>query len=164
MKKEFYDKLAEPFERDEGRRKGLLKLNTVITNLVYAVYPALLVVSLFMRDKSFFKVLLVPAISFLLVTLFRKMCHAQRPYEVWGVSPLIPKETKANSFPSRHVFSIYMIAMAAGYLWWPLAILLFVAGVFLAAARVIGRVHFLKDVIAGAILGVGLGIVGFYVV
>ena len=163
MRKEFYDKLAEPFERDEGRRKRLLKLNTVITNLVYAVYPVLLVVSLFMRDKSFFKVLLVPAVTFFLVTLFRKLCNAKRPYEVWEISPLISKETKGHSFPSRHVFSIYMIAMAAGYLWWPLAIVLFVAGVFLAAARVVGRVHFLKDVIAGATLGVGLGIVGFYV-
>ena len=163
MRKEFYDKLAESFERDERRRKRLLKLNTVITNLVYAVYPVLLVVSLFVRDKSFFKVLLVPAVTFFLVTLFRKLCNAKRPYEVWDILPLISKETKGNSFPSRHVFSIYMIAMAAGYLWWPSGIILAVAGVFLAAARVIGRVHFLKDVIAGAILGVGLGIVGFYV-
>lgn len=53
--------------------------------------------------------------------------------------PLIPKDTKGNSFPSRHVFSIYIIAMAAWYVCPPLGVILCVAGVFLAAARVIGR-------------------------
>ena len=71
---------------------------------------------------------------------------------------MIPKDTKGNSFPSRHVFSIYIIAMAAWYVWMPLGVILCVAGVFLAAARVIGRVHFMKDVVAGALIAVGCGI------
>jgi membrane-associated phospholipid phosphatase len=98
------------------------------------------------------------------VTLFRKACHAKRPYEVWDVKPLIPKDTKEKSFPSRHVFSIYMIAMAAGYVNVWLALILAVAGVFLAAARVIARVHFVKDVVAGAAIAVILGWIGFYLI
>ena len=80
------------------------------------------------------------------------------------MKPLIPKDTKGNSFPSRHVFSIYIIAMAAWYVCPPLGVILCVAGVFLAAARVIGRVHFVKDVVAGALIAVGCGILSFWVI
>ena len=54
------------------------------------------------------------------------------------------------------MFSIYIIAMAAWYVCPPLGVILCVAGVFLAAARVIGRVHFVKDVVAGALIAVGM--------
>ena len=116
------------------------------------------------RDSRFWRVLLVPAVTFVLVSLFRRKFNAPRPYEKWPVKPLIPKDTKGNSFPSRHVFSIYIIAMAAWYVCPPLGVILCVAGVFLAAARVIGRVHFVKDVVAGALIAVGCGILSFWVI
>ena len=164
MTKEFYDKLAKPYEEDEKKRGRLLKVNSLITRLVYIVYPILLIVLLILRDGRFIKTLLVPLVTFAAVTIFRKLCNAKRPYEVWDVKPLIPKETKGNSFPSRHVFSIYIITMAAASSCIPLAILLAAAGVFLASARVVARVHFIKDVFAGAILAIGLGIVGFWII
>lgn len=164
MTKAFYDKIAGPFERDACKRKKLLRINSAITGAVYLVYPAVLFALFLLRDGRFFKVLFVPGISFLAVTLFRKICNAKRPYEVWDTPPLIPKETKGNSFPSRHVFSITIIAEAAGYICPPLGICLAAAGVFLAAVRVIARVHFVKDVLAGAALAVILGSVGFYLI
>lgn len=164
MKKQFYDKLAGPFEENEKKREGLIKLNRLITCFVYIVYPVLLAALLCVRREHFLKTLLVPFLSFAAVTVFRKLCNAKRPYEVWNVKPLIPKETMGNSFPSRHVFSIYMIAMAAGYSCPPLAVVLAAAGVFLAAVRVVARVHFVKDVLAGALLAVGCGVLGFYII
>ena len=119
---------------------------------------------IYARDSRFWRVLLVPAVTFVLVSLFRRKFNAPRPYEKWPVKPLIPKDTKGNSFPSRHVFSIYIIAMAAWYVCPPLGVILCVAGVFLAAARVIGRVHFVKDVVAGALIAVGCGILSFWVI
>lgn len=164
MKQEFYDKLSAPFETSERKKNSLLRVNHILTDVVYLVYPALLLYLLINRDSRFWRVLFVPAVTFALVTLFRKKFNAPRPYEVWPVKPLIPKDTKGNSFPSRHVFSIYIIAMAAWYVWWPLGLALVVAGIFLAAARVIGRVHFVKDVMAGALIAVGAGILCFWVI
>ena len=111
--------------------------------------------------------ILVPGISFLLITLFRKKLNAPRPYEVYGFEPAIPKDTKGNSFPSRHVFSIFMIAMTYSYSALfqddiKLIVSIFAMGVVLAIIRVLGGVHFLKDVMAGAISGIVLGYVGFY--
>ena len=142
MKQEFYDRLAAPFETSERKKNCLLRVNHILTDVVYLVYPALLFYLMVYRDSRFWRVLLVPAVTFVLVSLFRRKFNAPRPYEKWPVKPLIPKDTKGNSFPSRQVFSIYIIAMAAWYVCPPLGVILCVAGVFLAAARVIGRVHF----------------------
>ena len=160
MKQEFYDRLAAPFEASERKKNCLLRINHILTNVVYLIYPALLLYLVVCRDSRFWRVLLVPAVTFVMVSLFRKKFNAPRPYEKW----LIPKDTKGNSFPSRHVFSIYIIAMAVWYVWMPLGVILCVAGVFLAAARVIGRVHFVKDVVAGALIAVGCGILSFWVI
>ena len=135
MKQEFYDRLAAPFEASERKKNCLLRINHILTNVVYLIYPALLLYLVVCRDSRFWRVLLVPAVTFVMVSLFRKKFNAPRPYEKWLVKPLIPKDTKGNSFPSRHVFSIYIIAMAVWYVWMPLGVILCVAGVFLAASE-----------------------------
>ena len=136
----------------------------ILTDVVYLVYPALLFYLLVCRDSRFWRVLLVPAVTFVLVSLFRKKFNAPRPYEKWPVKPLIPKDTKGNSFPSRHVFSIYIIAMAAWYVWMPLGVILCVAGVVSGSGPGDRRVHFMKDVVAGALIAVGCGILCFWVI
>ena len=109
--------------------------------------------------------LFVPGISFVLVSVFRHIVNAPRPYEVFDGVPVIAKDTLGKSFPSRHAFSIFIIGMAfcaccplagAG----PIILLL---GVALAIIRVIAGVHFPRDVIAGALAGILLGYVGFWV-
>ena len=49
-------------------------------------------------------------VAFAAVTLFRKAVNAPRPYETLGIDPLIEKDTAGRSFPSRHTFSLFMIA------------------------------------------------------
>ncbi|MCC8141473.1 MAG: phosphatase PAP2 family protein [Lachnospiraceae bacterium] len=163
MQKSYYDALARPFETNEKRKHVLLAANRVVTIAFYVIYPAMLVILLILGDPRFAQILLVPVISFILVTIFRRIVNAKRPYEVWGEQPLIEKETAGRSFPSRHVFSAFMIAMAMLWINIPAGIVLMAAGAFLAVARVIARVHFLRDVVAGALIAVGLGILGFYV-
>ncbi len=163
MDKSFYDALARLFETDKKKKQLLLTANKILTWIFYVVYPLLLLALLWQRDSRLLRLLLVPAVSFLAVTLFRKAVGARRPYEVWDAPPLIPKDTRGNSFPSRHVFSVFMLSMAAGYLWLPALIPLFVCGLLLAAVRVIARIHFVRDVLAGALIGILLGLIGFWV-
>ncbi len=164
MPRSFYDALARPFEENEQRKRRLCASNRIVTIAFYVIYPVMLLVLLILRDARFWRVLLVPVLSFLLITLFRRIVSAKRPYEVWDVPPLIDKETAGRSFPSRHVFSAFMIAMAMLWLNIPAGIVLMIAGTFLAVVRVIARVHFVRDVIAGALIAVGLGILGFWVI
>ncbi len=138
-------------------------LNRLITYSVYALYPIVLIGLIWTRDERAWRVFLAPAISFILVSVFRNLINAPRPYEVKNTVPLINKDTKGKSFPSRHVFSVFVVASTLYFISQPLGIILLLAGVLLAFLRVIGRVHFPRDVIAGAIIGIVSGFLGFYI-
>ena len=136
-------------------------LNKILTAITYVTYIVLVVSQLIMDQSIFLRVLIVPAIGFVGVTLFRKVFNAKRPYQLLDIDPLLSRRKEGQSFPSRHAFSIFMIAMAVGYVWLPGGIVFAVLGVLLACVRVIGGVHFPKDVICGAVVAVIWGIVGF---
>ena len=143
--------------------KYINQLNRLITSLVYTIYPVVLATLLLTRDERFWRALLAPAVSFVLVSIFRNVYNAPRPYEVSGVKPIIKKESKGKSFPSRHVFSIFVIATVLFFIYKPLGLVLMVAGLVLAVLRVIGGGHFPRDVIVGAIVGILSGVLGFYI-
>lgn len=143
--------------------KALNAVNKLLTGTVYLAYPALLVFLAMHQDVRFFRVLITAGASFVLVSLFRSFFNAPRPYEVLDIVPLISKDTKGKSFPSRHVFSIFVIAMCFCYISLPIGIVLLAAGALLAAVRVIVGVHFPRDVIAGAVIGILAGVIGLYI-
>lgn len=158
-----YERLSAPFRT--GRRPQLLSgVNKALTGSCYCVYPLLLLFLAVSRDGRFRRALLVPGISFVLLSLIRDRLNAKRPYEVLDIAPLIPKNTKGHSMPSRHVFCMFVIAMT--FLWvlpWA-GWLLLCFGVLLAAVRVIGGVHFPRDVAAGALAGIVSGAIGFWII
>ena len=82
---------------------------------------------------------------------------------VVGIIILFEKNKKGESMPSRHVFSAFIIGMAFFYIGEiPLGIIVFVCGLIIAIVRVISGVHFPKDVIVGALVGILCGVVGFF--
>lgn len=163
MTEERYQKRAECIRKRPGALKILRAGNKILTAVTYGAYIVLLAAEVIRRDEKFFRVLLVPAVAFVLVTLFRKVCNAKRPYEIFDIEPLLKRNKAGQSFPSRHAFSIFMIAMAIGYVWMPGGILFLILGTLLAVIRVVGGVHFPRDVAAGAAVGIFAGILGFYI-
>lgn len=156
-----YEKISAPFRRNQKLLSALLLLNRGLTLPIYAAYPLLLVWLLWHRDTRFLQVLLVPAISFVLLSFVRGKINAPRPYEALDIQPLIHKDTKGHSFPSRHVFSSTVIACAFLYTLPVLGVLLLLISVALAVVRVIGGVHFPRDVFAGFCIGILVGLIGF---
>ena len=151
------------------KAKTILILNSVLTKAVYALYPLLLVYlavyHLTDKEPGFVPALLVPGISFVLVSIFRNWYDAPRPYEIPGAKPpLIKKDAPGKSFPSRHIFSIFVIAVTFFWVWPVPGILIGIAGILLAWSRVAGGVHFPRDVIAGALIGVFSGVIGYYLI
>lgn len=136
------------------------KLITLLTALGYAAFLYIL-----FRTKSplLVRCAVVPAVGFMICTMVRNMLDWKRPYEVYEFEPIIHKETFGKSFPSRHVCSIFLIAMAFLQYDLSMAMVMALLGVILAILRVFGGVHFPKDVIAGALFGIFLGAIGFYI-
>lgn len=162
MTAQTYEKWSAPF-RKHFRAQRILKIgNQILTAVTYGSYLTLLAVAAVQQNPWFWRVLLIPAAAFCGVTVFRKVCNAKRPYEVLDIIPLLGRHKVGQSFPSRHAFSIFMIAMAVGSMWSMGGILFLILGVLLAVVRVLGGVHFPRDVIAGAVTGILVGILGFW--
>lgn len=156
-----YKRTIDLIRKYPYRIKIINIINKTSVTLIYLIYPLYLLMLGLKFDLRFWKVLLIPGISFVLLSPVRKYMNASRPYEVFDIVPIINKDTKGSSFPSRHVFSAFVIAMTLYYISMPIGILLMFLGTILAIVRVVGGVHFPRDVIVGAIIGVLCGIIGW---
>jgi len=157
------DQLLRTFAWFRARpvRLRLLKdANRFCTGFTCAVFAAAVGWLAVCRGTAALRLLLICGVPFAVLSVFRRLLNWPRPYEVYGLAPLLKKETQGRSFPSRHVFSICVIGVSMLYLTPPLGIVLLVLAAVLAAVRVVSGVHFLRDVAAGAALGVFSAVAG----
>lgn len=134
--------------------------------LVAVAYMCLLLERLISNDlfsPAFLKVLLVPAGTFVFVTLLRLVINAPRPYEVNDIVPIIKKDTVGLSFPSRHTSSVFIIAMAYSYVNLILGFFMMIFAVLIGLSRFLFGVHFIKDVVAGASISILIGTVFLFI-
>ena len=192
MKEQSYKAMIDAVKSSPFMEKYIVWFNRLITTTIYLLYPGLLVL-LFLRSRiagpegasgdaalsasgdaaggaalslgeGLIPAILIPGISFVLLSIVRHMINAPRPYEVFDIEPIINKKTAGHSLPSRHIFSIFVIATTVFY-YYPIAgVLIGLTGVALAMNRVMGGVHFIRDVVTGALTGIGCGLIGFYVI
>lgn len=163
MRKETYLKITETVRRHPERIRALVSVNQVLTGSVFLAYPGFLIWLILQKNLFVFRAVFVPMISFLGVTVFRKILNVPRPYERFETEPAIPKDKKGQSFPSRHVFSAYIIAVTVFCVYPSGGILLGLIGAGMAVIRVFGGVHTPCDVTAGALIGIICGVFGYYV-
>lgn len=142
----------------------LIIANRALTAIGYVAYPSLLVLLAIFDRGLLVRCIAVPAVGFIICTLIRNAVNAPRPYEVTGVPPRIPKDTRGRSFPSRHTFCMFTIA-CTWLVWQPIVgCVLLALACIMAAIRVIGGVHFLRDVLAGAGLAIALCAAGYLLI
>ena len=155
MTRETYRKMTGYFLQDEKKVRRIILANRLLTGIVFVSYPLYLISLLLKRDTLLPQAVLVPAVSFVVVTLFRKIVKYDLP-------PVIDKDTGGKSFPSRHVFSVFVIAVTV-FVRNPVAgCILAMIGIMIAVIRVIGGVHTVWDVTAGAAVGILSGVIGYY--
>lgn len=137
----------------------------------YAI-AALTAYALFMTLVGYFEagryldminVALITGVPFVTVSALRHFINAPRPYELFEFYEKKPKKKFGRSFPSRHVFSIFVIGTVIIPENVFLGIGLLVLGVILAVLRVLMGLHFIRDVAAGGAIGVVSGVVGILI-
>ena len=110
--------------------------------------------------SSFLGAIITLGVPFLIVTLVRRYVDAKRPYEIYDFFDKKPKEKQGNSFPSRHAFSIFAIGTLCIFVDFQLGIITLILGVIMCICRVLLGIHFIRDVFAGAIIGVISSLIG----
>ena len=110
------------------------------------------------------RILVSAGVPYVIVTVSRAVICAPRPYELYDFYEVKPKDKEGRSFPSRHVFSAFLIATLAYTVSVWLCIALFALGVCLAISRVLLGIHFIRDVVAGALIGLLSGIIGILII
>lgn len=164
MTQETYIKITEKIRSTHYGERIIVFINRLLTDIVYISFLVLLFYLALHRDKDMVKIVMVTGISFVMVSVIRHFINAERPYTKYEFIPLVPKEKKGDSMPSRHVFSAFVIGMAFMYINITLGTIILIIGCLMAVIRVIVGVHFPRDVIAGAVIGILSGIIGFYLI
>lgn len=133
----------------------------IVLLTVYAFFTR--IVGLIDTPLEIVKLLTVTGVPFVLVSVLRLVINAPRPYELLEFYEKKPKGKAGKSFPSRHVFSVFVIATVLVTYEPALSIALALAGVALAFLRVALGIHFVRDVVAGALIGAASGGIGLAV-
>lgn len=166
MYESFYAKISAPFRKSKLMLKAVPAVDRLLTASFYLSYPLLLILLLleglygehgFASFKHLIVCLFSPAFGFVLVSWMRKRVNAARPYEMHNIDALITKDTVGQSFPSKHVYSSFAIATCWLSYSHVLGAIFAVLALCIALIRIIGGVHFPKDVVAGSLVGVAFG-------
>ena len=143
---------------------GLLRaFNRLMTVVMPIVYLTLLATTYLQEGlgKQIWMYFFVPASGFVILSLLRKKLNAPRPYEVWEIVPILDRDSPGQSMPSRHVFSATIISMACLHASLSVGVILLVLSAFLGLVRVLGGVHYPKDVVVGYMCALVWGVIFF---
>ena len=153
MNENRYGMIKDFFEKN-NRFKIFKMLYIFSTALFVLVYAAILLKNIAKKEyKRLFCNIFAPGVTFGLCTIIRHKINRKRPYEEMNIEPLINKDKKGHSFPSRHVTSAFAIAVTAYHENKGLGMFSMFVAVIVAFVRVIAGVHYVKDVVAGMIFG-----------
>ena len=160
---EWYDHIAGKIENKPFLLRLLRTFNRFMTVVMPIVYLTLLVTTYFQEGfgKQVLIYVFISATGFVILSLLRKKINAPRPYEEWDIKPLLDRDSPGQSMPSRHVFSASIISMACLHASLSVGVILLILSVFLGLVRVLGGVHYPKDVLVGYICGLVWGVIFF---
>ena len=113
---------------------------------------------------SALKLCAIIGLSYIIVSAARRFIDAPRPYEIYDFFEAPPRKGSGCSFPSRHAYSSFVIAVLA-WLWHPaISISLLALALCLCVLRVLLGIHFVRDVICGAAIGIIAAVIGILTV
>ena len=160
---EWYDHIAGKIENKPFLLRLLRTFNRLMTVVMPIVYLTLLVATYLQEGlgKQVWMYVFIPASGFVILSLLRKKLNAPRPYEVWEIVPLLDRDSPGQSMPSRHVFSATIISMACLHASLTMGMICLTLSAFLGLVRVLGGVHYPKDVVVGYICGLVWGVLFF---
>ena len=160
---EWYDYIAANIENRPFLLSLLRTFNRFMTVVMPIVYLTLLATAYLQEGlgKQVLLYVFIPVSGFVILSFLRKKINAPRPYEVWEIVPLLDRDSPGKSMPSRHVFSATIISMACLHASLTMGMICLTLSALLGLVRVLGGVHYPKDVLVGYACGLVWGVIFF---
>ena len=160
---EWYDHIASKIENKPIFLRLLRTFNRFMTVVMPMIYLTLLATTYLQQGlgKQVLIYVFIPASGFVILSFLRKKINAPRPYEEWDIKPLLDRDSPGQSMPSRHVFSATIISMACLHASLTMGMICLTLSAFLGLVRVLGGVHYPKDVVVGYICALVWGVIFF---
>ena len=160
---EWYGYIAGNIKNKPFLLRLLRSFNRFMTVVMPIVYLTLLATTYFQEGlgKQVLIYVFIPASGFVILSFLRKKINAPRPYEKWDIKPLLDRDSPGQSMPSRHVFSATIISMACLHASLTIGMACLTLSAFLGLVRVLGGVHYPKDVVVGYACGLVWGVIFF---
>ena len=160
---EWYGHVASNIKNKPFLLRSLRAFNRFMTVVMPMIYLTLLATTYLQEGlgKQVLVYVFIPASGFVILSFLRKKINAPRPYAEWTIKPLLDRDSPGQSMPSRHVFSATIISMACLHASLSVGVILLVLSALLGLVRVLGGVHFPKDVVVGYICALVWGVIFF---
>ena len=166
MKGESYRQISSYFSESKARNTTIKALHDVLPLVLYIFYPVQLItlaINEGFDSELFLRFTLIPLCTLIIVSIIRVIVNAKRPYEAYDYTPAVNKNTRGKSFPSRHTVCAFIIAMAFLYIQTKIGVIMLIIATVIGITRVLAGVHYIRDVIGGAAIGIAVGFLGFFV-
>jgi membrane-associated phospholipid phosphatase len=140
-----------------SKRGGLSRFLQIFSHAVSALsvlaFGYLSILTLRESAIAFLELCIILGVPFLAVTVIRKAINAPRPYEIYDFYEDPPKNKRGCSFPSRHAYSAFAIGTFLCFESPLLGGILLLFALGMCTARVLLGIHFIRDVLTGALVG-----------
>ena len=160
---EWYGHVASNIKNKPFLLRSLRAFNRFMTVVMPMIYLTLLAITYLQQGlgEQVLIYVFIPASGFVILSFLRKKINAPRPYEEWTIKPLLDRDSPGQSMPSRHVFSATIISMACLHASLTMGMICLILSAFLGLVRVLGGVHYPKDVVVGYMCALVWGVLFF---
>ncbi len=163
MRMEKKEKWLRAVYENQTLAEGLSIVST-FSSLVFVYAVCFMMAECFIESaKTAISLAVMLAVPFIIVSLVRALVRAPRPYEVFPFYEKKPHRAVGRSFPSRHAFSAFAIAVAMLAFHPTFAFLLLFLAAVLSACRFLLGIHFIRDLVAGGLIGILSSALGLWI-
>lgn len=124
--------------------------------IMFAGLAFLWVVDGRIKKEQAFHALITTLIAWGCASMIKSLFPTERPFEVLGLTPLTVTFPQDGSFPSEHSASAFALAATVWQHDRKVGIVFVILALGVGLGRVLSRVHYAQDVLAGVIIGVSV--------